>query len=60
MVESSGSLATDSTRSTVGQGTDLLLDDIELNFGSKVSLHIGSCSGVALVSLIKEMEVALC
>ncbi len=60
VVESSGSLATDSTRSTVGQGTDLLLDDIELNFGSKVNLHIGSCSGVALVSLIKEMEVALC
>ncbi len=40
--------------------TELLLDDIDLSFGSKVSLHIGSCSKTALVSLIKEMEGALC
>ena len=45
---------------TVGQDVDLLLDDIELNFGSKISLHIGSCSKSALVSLIKEMEGTLC
>ena len=44
----------------VGQDVDLLLDDIELNFGSKISLHIGSCSKSALVSLIKEMEGTLC
>lgn len=39
---------------------DLLLKDIELSFGSRASLHIGSCSKSALVSLIKEMEGALC
>ena len=39
---------------------DLMLKDIELSFGAKASLHIGSCSKSALVSLIKEMEVALC
>lgn len=44
----------------VEQDADLLLDDIELNFGSKISLHIGSCSKSALVSLIKEMEGTLC
>jgi len=44
----------------VEQDVDLLLDDIELNFGSKISLHIGSCSKSALVSLIKEMEGTLC
>ena len=44
----------------VEQDVDLLLDDIELNFGSKISLHIGSCSMSALVSLIKEMEKTLC
>lgn len=60
VVEPSCSVATDSTKSSIGQGGDLLLDDVELHFGSKVSLHIGSCSKAALVSLIKEMEVALC
>ena len=39
---------------------DMMLDDIDLSFGSQVSLHIGSCSKSALVSLIKEMEDALC
>ena len=39
---------------------DLMLKDIELSFGARVSLHIGSCSKSALVSLIKEMEGALC
>ena len=39
---------------------DMVLDDIDLSFGSQVSLHIGSCSKSALVSLIKEMEGALC
>ena len=39
---------------------DMKLDDIDLEFGSRVSLHIGSCSKSALVSLIKEMEGALC
>ena len=40
--------------------SDMLLDDIDISFGTKVSLHIGSCSKSALVSLIKEMEEALC
>ena len=39
---------------------DLMLKDIELSFGARTSLHIGSCSKSALVSLIKEMEGALC
>ena len=39
---------------------DLMLKDIELSFGAKASLHIGSCSKSALVSLIKEMEGVLC
>ena len=39
---------------------DLTLKDIELSFAAKASLHIGSCSKSALVSLIKEMEGALC
>ena len=39
---------------------DLMLKDIELSFGAKASLHIGSCSKSALVSLIKEIEGALC
>ena len=40
--------------------SDMLLDDIDISFGTKVSLHIRSCSKSALVSLIKEMEEALC
>ena len=40
--------------------SDMMLDDIDISFGTKVSLHIGSCSKSALVSLIKEMEEALC
>ena len=39
---------------------DMLLDDIDVSFGARVSLHIGRCSRSALVSLIKEMEGALC
>ena len=39
---------------------DRMLEDIDLSFGARVSLHIGSCSRSALVSLIKEMEGALC
>ena len=38
----------------------MLLDDIDISFGTKVSLHIGNCSKSALVSLIKEMEEVLC
>ena len=52
--------AAGSAASSVDQEVNLLLDDIELNFGSKISLHIGSCSKSALVSLIKEMEGTLC
>ena len=39
---------------------DMVLEDIDLSFGARVSLHIGSCSRPALVSLIKEMEGLLC
>ena len=39
---------------------DMMFDDVELSYGTKVSLHIGSCSKSALVSLIKEMEATLC
>ena len=49
-----------SSNSQVTSSADLMLKDIELSFGARASLHIGSCSKSALVSLIKEMEVALC
>ena len=45
---------------SVNSFDDMLLDDVELSYGTKVSLHIGSCSKSALVSLIKEMEATLC
>ena len=45
---------------SVGSCDEMLIDDVELSYGSKVSLHIGSCSKSALVSLIKEMEATLC
>ena len=48
------------TTNQVTTSGDLMLKDIELSFGARVSLHIGSCSKSALVSLIKEMEGALC
>ena len=48
------------SNSQVTSSVDLMLKDIELSFGAKASLHIGSCSKSALVSLIKEMEGALC
>lgn len=40
--------------------SDMMLDDIDISFGTKISLHIGNCSKSALVSLIKEMEEVLC
>ena len=49
-----------SSHDQVTSSDDLLLKDIELSFGSRASLHIGSCSKSVLVSLIKEMEGALC
>ncbi len=52
VVEPSASMVVEQTTSPVGQDQDLELDDIDLNFGSNVSLHIGSCSKTALVSLI--------
>lgn len=48
------------SNSQVASSGDLMLKDIELSFGARASLHIGSCSKSALVSLIKEMEGALC
>ena len=48
------------TTNQVTTSGDLMLKDIELSFGARVNLHIGSCSKSALVSLIKEMEGALC
>ena len=43
-----------------GSCDDMVIDDIELSYGAKISMHIGSCSKSALISLIKEMEAALC
>ena len=60
IVEPAESMVAESTTPSVEVDANLLLDDIDLNFGGKVSLHIGSCSKTALVSLIKEMEGALC
>ena len=48
------------TTNQVTTSGDLMLKDIELSFGARASLHIGSCSKSALVSLIKELEGALC
>lgn len=39
---------------------DFLLDDISVSFGSGISLHIGTCSKTALISLLKEMESLSC
>ena len=60
IVEPAESMAAESIPPSAELDVNLLLDDIDLNFGGKVSLHIGSCSKTALVSLIKEMEGALC
>lgn len=60
IVEPAESMVAESTTPSVEVDANLLLDDIDLNFGGRVSLHIGSCSKTALVSLIKEMEGALC
>ena len=59
-VEPADSIVMEPSSSPLCQDMDLLLDDIDLSLGSKVSLHIGRCSKAALVSLIKEMEAALC
>lgn len=48
------------SNSSVESCDEMMIDDVELSFGTKVSLHIGSCSKSALVSLIKEMEATLC
>ena len=60
VVEPADSITIEPAVLPVEQDVDLFLDDIELNFGSKISLHIGSCSKSALVSLIKEMKGTLC
>ena len=60
VVEPADSVTIEPAVLPVEQDVDSLLDDIELNFGSKISLHIGSCSKSALVSLITEMEGTLC
>ena len=46
--------------SSVESFDDMMIDDVELSYGTKISLHIGSCSKSALISLIKEMEATLC
>ncbi len=60
VVEQAEAIVTESIIPSEEHGANLLLDDIDLNFGTRVSLHIGSCSKTALVSLIKEMEGTLC
>lgn len=60
VVDRADSEITESAVSREAPLSDMLLDGIDISFGTKVSLHIGSCSKSALVSLIKEMEEALC
>lgn len=60
VVEAGGKIALKPSSPSVDSFADMLLDDVELSYGTKVSLHIGSCSKAALVSLIKEMEATLC
>lgn len=60
VVDMSNSVAIEPAISSEVPLSDMLLDDIDISFGTKVSLHIGSCTKAALVSLIKEMEGVLC
>lgn len=60
VVEMSNSVAIEPSISPEVSFSDMLLDDIDISFGTKVSLHIGSCTKAALVSLIKEIEGVLC
>ena len=60
VVDMSNSVAIEPSISPKVPFSDMLLDDIDISFGTKVSLHIGSCTKAALVSLIKEIEGVLC
>ena len=60
VVDMSNSVAIEPSISPEVPLSAMLLDDIDISFGTKVSLHIGSCTKAALVSLIKEMEGVLC
>ena len=60
VVDMSNSVAIEPSISPEVPFSDMLLDDIDIIFGTKVSLHIGSCTKAALVSLIKEIEGVLC
>lgn len=60
VVDMSNSVAIEPSFSPEVPFSDMLFDDIDISFGTKVSLHIGSCTKAALVSLIKEMEGVLC
>ena len=60
VVDMSNSVAIEPSISPEVPFSDMLLDDIDISFGTKVSLHIGSCTKAALVSLIKEIEGVLC
>lgn len=60
VVDMSNSVAIEPAISSEVPLSDMLLDDIDISFGTKVCLHIGNCTKAALVSLIKEMEGVLC
>ena len=60
VVDMSNSVAIEPSISPEVPFSDMLLDDIDISFGTRVSLHIGSCTKAALVSLIKEIEGVLC
>lgn len=60
MVDLSSLVAINSSISSGVSLSDILLDNIDGKFCTKVSLHIGDCSKVALISLIKEMEGGIC
>jgi len=60
MVDLSSLVAIDSFISLGVSLSNILSDNIDGNFCTKVSLHIGDCSKVALISLIKEMEGGIC
>lgn len=60
VVDMSNSVAIEPSFSPEVPFSDMLFDDIDISFGTKVSLHIGSCTKAALVSLVKEMEGVLC
>lgn len=56
-----GSASVPSTTMSVDDAlSELVISDVDLYFGNRISLYISNCIKFTLVSLIKEVEGALC